>query len=296
MSPRRPVITRFAPTPSGEMHVGHVMAAWQARRLADAHGGGCVLRIEDIDPVRTRDPRVLAGLLEDLAWLGIAFDGEMMVQSRRMAVYAAALEKLHRLDLLYPCFCSRAEIRAEWERISHAPHTNEIFHYSGRCRRLLPDQVRELLANGVPHAWRIDMRRVQDLIGCPLWEDIHLGVRRCVPSECGDAVLSRKDIPTSYHLAVVVDDAAQGVTLVTRGDDLLSCTPLQRALQAVLGLPAPLYAHHPLLRDEQGRRLAKRDGARSVRSLREHGYSPAQIYAIIDRALLCDGICRMPAQ
>lgn len=294
MSLRHPVITRFAPTPGGEMHVGHVLAARQARRMADAHGGSCVLRIEDIDTVRTRDPRLLAGLLEDLAWLGITFDGETMVQSRRMEVYAAALEQLRRLDLLYPCFCSRAEIRAEWGRMTHAPHAHEIFRYSGHCRELLPDRVQALLAAGVPHAWRIDMRRVQDLIGCPLWEDIHVGVRRCVPSECGDAVLSRKDTPTSYHLAVVVDDAAQGVTLVTRGEDLLSCTPLQRALQAVLGLPTPLYAHHPLLRDGRGHRLAKRDNARSVRSLREHGYTPEQIFAEIDRALLNDGICRIP--
>lgn len=292
MSPLHPVITRFAPTPSGELHVGHVLAARQARRMADVHGGSCLLRIEDIDTTRTRNPQFLIDMLEDLAWLGLSFDGEMMVQSRRMNVYKAALEQLRSLNLLYPCFCTRAEIRAEWEAMSRAPHGRGFVPYSGRCRNLPPEQVQELLAGGVPHAWRINMRRVQDLIGCPLWEDINFGVHRCIPTECEDAVLARKDTPTSYHLAVVVDDAAQGITLVTRGEDLLPCTSLHCALQHILGLPTPLYAHHLLLRDEHGLRLAKRDGARSIRSLRALGFSPSQIFAAIDLAIRNSGIVK----
>ncbi len=290
MSLRHPVITRFAPTPSGALHVGHVLAAWQARRMADAHGGLCVLRIEDIDTERTRDPRWLASIYEDLEWLGIRFDGEVMVQSRRMGVYAEALGKLRSLGLLYPCFCSRAEIRAEWESMARAPHTGEHMRYSGHCRDLPEERVSELLEKGVPHAWRINMRRVEDLVGCPLWEDLRLGIRRCVPSTCEDAVLARKDTPTSYHLAVVVDDYAQRVSLVTRGADLLEFTPLQRALQAVLGLPTPVYAHHLLLRDARGKRLAKRDCVRSVRFLREQGMNPQQLLAALQCAVERGGV------
>lgn len=290
MSLHYPVVTRFAPTPSGELHVGHVLAAWQARRMADAHGGRCVLRIEDIDTERTRDPRWLAGIYEDMEWLGIRFDGEVMVQSHRMGVYAEALERLRELGLLYPCFCSRAEIRAEWESMTRAPHAGEYMRYSGHCRDLPAERVSELLEKGVPHAWRINMRRVEDLVGCPLWEDLRLGVRRCVPSACEDAVLARKDTPTSYHLAVVVDDSAQQVNLVTRGADLLEFTPLHRALQAVLGLPTPLYAHHLLLRDASGKRLAKRDRACSVRFCREQGMSPQQLLASLQRAVERGGV------
>ncbi len=290
MSLRHPVITRFAPTPSGELHVGHVLAAWQARRLADLHGGRCMLRIEDIDTQRTRNPQWIAGIYEDLKWLGIHFDGDVMVQSRRMEVYAAALEKLRNLGLLYPCFCTRAEIRAEWDSVARAPHTGEHRRYSGRCRNLPTDRVAELLQRGVPHAWRINMRRVEDIIGCPQWEDLRLGVRRCVPSACEDAILARKDTPTSYHLAVVVDDAAQLVNVVTRGADLLEFTPLQRALQAVLGLPAPIYAHHLLLRGKEGRRLTKRDGSCSVRSLRQRGVTPRELLAALKRAVELGGI------
>ncbi len=285
MSLRHPVVTRFAPTPSGELHVGHVFAAWRARQLADAHGGLCMLRIEDIDRERTRDPRWLASIYEDMQWLGIRFDGEVMVQSRRMGEYAAALEKLRRLGVLYPCFCSRADIRAEWAEMPRAPHAVRRMHYGGHCRGLSADQVAELMASGAPYAWRINMQYVEDMIGCPLWEDLRLGVRRCVPSECEDAVLARKDTPTSYHLAVVVDDAAQRVSLVTRGADLIECTPLQRALQVVLGLPMPLYAHHTLLRDASGKRLAKRDQACSVRSLRARGVSAQHVLTSVQRAV-----------
>lgn len=282
---QRPVITRFAPTPSGALHVGHLLAACEARRLADAHGGRCLLRIEDIDTARTRDPRWVELLYEDLAWMGLHFDGEPLVQSRRFGVYREALEQLRRLGVVYPCFCTRAEIRAQWEEAARAPHGPTGMLYPGTCRELPPDLVAQKLAAGIPCAWRVNMRRVQDLIGCPLWEDLRRGVQRCVPSACDDAVLARKDSPVSYHLAVVVDDAAQRVSLVTRGEDLFESTHIHRALQAVLGLPTPTYCHHALLRDAAGKRLAKRDGARSLATLRQAGFTPQAIRHTLQQAI-----------
>ena len=277
--------TRFAPSPSGPLHVGHVLAALEARRMADAHHGRCLLRIEDIDTVRTRNPEWVRLMHEDLAWLGLHFDGEVMVQSRRFGVYAAALAALREQGLLYPCFCTRAQIRARHEEIARAPHGMPDTRYPGTCRHLPADLVSERLAAGVPCAWRLNMQRVQDAIGCPLWEDLRRGTQRCVPSACDDAVLARKDAPVAYHLAVVTDDAAQGVTLVTRGEDLFEATHIHRALQGVLGLPVPQYCHHILLRDAAGKRLAKRDGARSVASLRASGMSPQQVIDSLHRAM-----------
>ncbi len=286
---RHELVTRFAPSPSGAMHVGHLLAALQARQLADAHGGRCLLRIEDIDP-RCHDPRWTQLLHEDLAWLGLSFDGEVMVQSQRFALYAEVLSQLRRMGLLYPGFCSRTEIRAQVAELGRAPHATLGYLYPGTCRHLPPELVEERLARGDAHAWRLDMERVQDLIGCPLWHDLRRGTQRCVPTAYGDVVLARKELPTSYHLAVVVDDAAQGVTHVTRGEDLFSSTHIHRALQGVLGLPVPLYCHHGLLRDNEGKRLAKRDGARSLASLRAEGYTPARLMESLQRALDRGGV------
>ncbi len=286
---RQQLVTRFAPSPSGPMHVGHLLAALRARQLADAHGGRCLLRIEDID-ARCLDPKWTTLLREDLAWLGLAFDGEVMVQSRRFDVYAGVLERLRREGLLYPCFCTRTEIRAQVAEMGRAPHATLGYLYPGTCRSLPPDLVAERLARGDAHAWRLDMQRVQDLIGCPLWHDLHRGTQRCVPTRYGDVVLARKELPASYHLAVVVDDAAQGVTHVTRGEDLFDSTHIHRALQAVLGLPVPQYGHHGLLRDNEGKRLAKRDGARSLASLRAEGYTPARLMESLQRALDRGGV------
>ncbi len=283
------VVTRFAPSPSGAMHVGHLLAALQARRLADAHGGRCLLRIEDIDP-RCLDPRWTALLHEDLAWLGLAFDGEVLVQSRRFGVYAEVLERLRRMGLLYPCFCTRTEIRAQVAELGRAPHATLGYLYPGTCRRLPAEVVEERLARGDSHAWRLDMQRVEDLLGCPLWHDLRRGTQRCVPTRYGDVVLARKELPSSYHLAVVVDDAAQGVTHVTRGEALCESTHIPRALQGVLGLPVPLYCHHGLLRDNNGKRLAKRDGARSLASLRAEGYTPERLLESLRQALAKGGI------
>ncbi|MDO5451251.1 MAG: tRNA glutamyl-Q(34) synthetase GluQRS [Akkermansia sp.] len=283
------VVTRFAPSPSGPMHVGHLLAALEARRLADALGGSCVLRVEDID-ARAQKPEWLALMYEDLAWLGLRFDGEVMVQTQRFGVYAAALEKLRGIGLLYPCFCTRTEIRAHVLESGRAPHATLGYLYPGTCKYLPPDEVQARLAAGQEHSWRLDMERVLDLVGCPEWHDSYRGTQRCVPTEYGDVVLARKEFPTSYHLAVVVDDAAQGVTDVTRGEDLFDATHIHRALQAVLGLPVPRYHHHTLLRDNAGKRLAKRDGARSLQSLRQSGFSPAQVMESLAAALKNGGI------
>lgn len=289
MSSRPLVITRFAPSPSGPLHVGHLLAALQARRLADAHGGRCLLRIEDIDQ-RAQHPEYLELLYADLDWLGLRFDGEPMVQTLRFGVYEAVLKELRRMGVLYPCFCTRSEIKAQLAEMGRAPHATLGYLYPGTCRHLPADEVERRLAAGLPHSWRLDMQRVQDLIGCPTWHDMHRGTQRCVPTAYGDVVLARKDFPASYHLAVVIDDAAQGVTHVTRGEDLFESTHIHRALQGVLGLPVPQYCHHALLRDNAGKRLAKRDGARSLASLREAGYSPRQVLDSLQTALLRGGV------
>ncbi len=286
------VVTRFAPSPSGPLHVGHLLAALQARRLADVHGGSCLLRVEDIDQ-RAQHQEYLDLMYEDLEWLGLYFDGEVMVQTQRFGTYQAVLDRLREMGLLYPCFCTRSEIKAQLAELGRAPHATLGYLYPGTCRRLSDDAMAERLASGIPHCWRLDMQRVQDLIGCPTWHDMRRGTQRCVPTVYGDVVLARKDFPASYHLAVVVDDAAQGVTHVTRGEDLFESTHIHRALQAVLGLPVPLYCHHSLLRDNEGKRLAKRDGARSIASLREAGYTPQQVRDSLQQALQRGGIWRV---
>ena len=286
------VVTRFAPSPSGPLHVGHLLAALQARRLADVHGGSCLLRVEDIDQ-RAQHQEYLDLMYEDLEWLGLHFDGEVMVQTQRFGVYQAVLDQLRLMGLLYPCFCTRSEIKAQLAELGRAPHATLGYLYPGTCRRLSDDAVEERLVSGMPHCWRLDMQRVQDLIGCPTWHDMYRGTQRCVPSAYGDVVLARKDFPASYHLAVVVDDAAQGVTHVTRGEDLFESTHIHRALQAVLGLRVPQYCHHSLLRDNEGKRLAKRDGARSIASLREAGYTPQQVRDSLQQALQRGGIWRV---
>lgn len=283
------VVTRFAPSPSGPLHVGHLLAALQARRLADAHGGCCLLRVEDIDQ-RAQHPEYLELMYEDLRWLGLHFDGPVMVQTRRFGLYRRVLEWLRGMGLLYPCFCSRSEIKAQLVELGRAPHATLGYLYPGTCRHLSDAEAAEKIAAGLPHCWRLDMQRVQDLIGCPTWHDMRRGTQRCVPSAYGDVVLARKDFPASYHLAVVVDDAAQGVTHVTRGEDLFESTHIHRALQGILGLPVPQYCHHSLLRDNAGKRLAKRDGARSIASLRAAGFSPAQVLESLQLALQHGGI------
>ena len=221
------------------------------------------MRIEDLDPGRCR-PEFVEGIWEDLEWLGLAADAEPIVQSRRTALYAEALERLKADHLVYPCFCTRADIAASLT----APHGDAGSGYPGTCRGLPDDPERR--AN-TPHSWRLDAEKAIALAGLPSWTEEDGTRFDSKREDIGDAILARKDAPSSYHLACVVDDAETGVTLVVRGEDLRPSTPTQRLLQNLLGLPAPTYLHHLLVTHEDGRRLAKRDLAPTLEVLREDG-------------------------
>lgn len=272
------IVTRFAPSPTGLLHLGHALAAI----IAHESGDDFLLRIEDIDKGRSRD-KFIQAIFYDLKWLGLSWDEPTLRQSTRMGAYAEALSRLKAQNLLYPCFCTRAEIAAEIARIGDAPHFGpgpEGPLYPGTCRALSPEEGARRIAAGENHALRLDAARAAALVG-PL-SFLEHGRRQVVdPLLFGDIVIARKDMPTSYHLAVVVDDAFQHVTLVTRGEDLLPATHIQRLLQALLKLPEPAYAHHPLVLDETGKKFSKRDGAVSLESLREAGATPADIRARI---------------
>ncbi len=273
---RATVVTRFAPSPTGFLHLGHGFSAFVAWRRAREEGGRFLLRIEDIDPDRCR-PAYAASALDDLRWLGLDWDGPVLRQSARLDLYRACLAGLARRGLVYPCFCSRAEIRREVAAAAGAPHGPDGAPlYPGTCRRLGADERAARVVAGAPHAWRLDMARA--LEGAPplSFFDEGQGEVRAAPARFGDVVLGRRDAPASYHLCVTHDDAAQGVTLVTRGDDLLPATHLHRLLQHLMGWPVPRYAHHALLRDATGARLAKRDGAARLRAC---GQTPAEILA-----------------
>ncbi len=261
--------TRFAPSPTGLLHLGHAYAAWEAERAARVMDGRFSVRLEDIDGPRCR-PEFEAAIFEDLAWLGLHWEPAVWRQSARLAAYRSALARLQEQQLLYPCFCTRQEISASIT----APQGPEGPLYPGACRALSTGQREEWLAGGKPFAWRLDVARAQRQTGPLAWEDLRQGKMIARPELLGDVVLARKDIATSYHLAVTVDDAAQEISLVTRGEDLLPSTHIHRLLQALLGLPVPQWCHHRLICDEAGQRLAKRDHARSLRSLREEGWSP----------------------
>jgi glutamyl-Q tRNA(Asp) synthetase len=275
------IVTRFAPSPTGFLHLGHARAALVAWRAAREAGGRFLLRIEDIDPTRCR-PDFAEAILEDLAWLGLDWDGAVRVQSRHLADYRAALQALQARGLLYPCFCTRADIAREVAASASAPHGPDGPLYPGTCRRLDPGLRAARVAAGEPHALRLDMAAALAGLTAPLSFAEHGERRACDPARFGDAVLARKDIPASYHLCVTHDDALQGVTLVTRGEDLLPATDLHRLLQQVMGWPEPAYAHHGLLTDAAGRRLAKRDRAATLRDLRAAGVSPAEVLALAD--------------
>ncbi len=268
------VISRFAPSPTGYLHLGHAYSAWLGRRRA----GIWRLRLEDIDGARCREEYATA-ILEDLAWLGLAWDGEVRVQSRHFPDYAAALGRLRERGLLYPCFCSRADIA----RAQSAPHAAEGL-YPGTCKRLGAGGRALRLAAGEPFALRLDMERARRSVTRPLrFFEEGEGWTEAWPERHGDAVLARKDTPTSYHLCAVHDDALQGVSHVIRGEDLRPATHLHVLLQALLGYETPVYIHHRLLTGPDGRRLAKRDQAQTLRGLREAGVQPAEIRTGLER-------------
>jgi glutamyl-Q tRNA(Asp) synthetase len=291
-TPPQHVVTRFAPSPTGRLHVGHGWSALLALDMARAAGGAFRLRIEDIDGTRSR-PEHVAGIIEDLRWLGVKWDGEIVFQSQRLATYDAALARLRNMGLLYPCFCTRADIQASLA----APHEPEGALYPGTCRALDPAIAARRIAAGEAHAWRIDMGKAVAKAGMLSWtmlslparfelvENSHLGFStnsnrtevKADPLAHGDVVLARKDAPASYHLSCTLDDAAMGVTHVLRGDDLRGATDIHRLLQALLDLPSPAYLHHPLLVGPDGRRLAKRDGSIALADLRAQGADPVAL-------------------
>lgn len=293
---KAPLVTRFAPSPTGHLHLGHAAAALWAWSAARAGGGRFLLRIEDIDRQRCRASFEL-DLLEDLAWLGLNWEQPVRRQSEHFATYQQALHRLQALGVVYPCFCSRKDIAAEIAEAGRAPHAvapsgrvgandpagannqdhGSFTRYPGLCRTLAPARRDALLRAGRPYALRLDVARALARTGPLSWYDQGAGVQGVDSASLGDVVLARRDTPTSYHLSVTVDDALQGVTLVTRGLDLFAATPIHRLLQALLDLPTPTYHHHPLVTDAQGRRLSKRDGAVTLRALRAAGHTPAEI-------------------
>ena len=275
------VVTRFAPSPTGYLHLGHVRSASEGLRAARAAGGRFLLRIEDIDRGRCREEYV-AAIREDLAWLGLDWDGPVRRQSAHFADYQAALDRLAGEGLLYPCFCTRRDIAAEIARSGAAPQGGAGAPYPGTCRRLAAAERARRMEAGRDYALRLDVGAAMARAGALQWTELAAAGeerRAARPDLLGDAVLARKEFPASYHLAVTIDDAIQGVTLVTRGADLAAATHIHRLLQALLGLPTPRYRHHALLTDAAGRRLAKREGALSVRAMRAAGMTPAEVLA-----------------
>ena len=268
------VVTRFAPSPTGRLHIGHGWSALLAMDFARANGGLFRLRIEDIDGTRSR-PEHVAGIIEDLNWLGVAWYGDIVFQSQRLDHYDAALERLRQMGLLYPCFCTRADIAAS----ASAPHGPEGPVYPGTCRGLPQAERDRRIARGEPHAWRLDMAKAVLVTGELHWASNDQRMIEAMPEIAGDVVLARKDAPASYHLSCTLDDAAMGITHVLRGEDLFAATHVHRLLQALLDLPTPVYCHHPLLVGADGRRLAKRDGSIALADLRAQGADPATLAA-----------------
>jgi glutamyl-Q tRNA(Asp) synthetase len=258
------------------MHLGHVYAAWYASVRAGSQGR-FLLRIEDIDASRCRE-NFAAGFIEDLTWLGFSPMGEIRVQSRHLPEYAAALDFLRDEKLLYPCFCSRADIAREVAAAAGAPHAPDGgLVYLGICRGLDRSLAAERIAAGEPHAWRLNMAQARARLGNLTFYEEQVGALPCEPERFGDVVLGRRDAPCSYHLCVTHDDAAQGVTLVTRGQDLQAATSVHRVLQGVFGWAVPRYAHHLLVLGGDGQRLSKRNGATSIAQLRQQGLTPEAV-------------------
>jgi len=269
-------VTRFAPSPTGYLHLGHAFAAAEAAKA----GTRFLLRIEDLDRGRARDEFVTA-IFEDLRWLGLKWEQPVLRQSARMDAYRDALTRLQKEELLYPCFCSRTGIEEEIARAAQAPHSDGLEGpdgpvYPGTCQHLAYKDVVARIAAGAVYSLRLDVAKAAKRAG-PLTFREHDAIVEVDPSRFGDLILARKDVPASYHLAVVVDDAFQGVDLVTRGEDLLPAAHVQRLLQKLLGLPEPAYAHHRLILDDQGRKFSKRDQAVTLGALRQSGAEPAEI-------------------
>ena len=266
--------TRFAPSPTGYLHLGHAFSAMFASQTAAQLGGKMLLRIEDIDRARCR-PEFESAISDNLTWLGLTWPMPARRQSEHLADYAAALNQLDEAGLLYPCFCTRAEIKAEIAESPSAPHGPDGPIYPGICLGITPAEAAFRKTRGESFALRLNMTEALKHAGADLaFEDATQGLINADPAKFGDVILARKETPTSYHLAVTVDDHTQGITCVTRGDDLFEATHIHRLLQQLLNYETPRYAHHPLIQDAEGRRLAKRTQATSLNELRRRGLTP----------------------
>ena len=255
--------TRFAPSPTGKLHLGHAFSAATGHACARETGGIFRLRIEDLDQTRCR-PNFVEGIYEDLLWLGLSWDPAVLVQSQRIAEYEAALDALKSLGLVFACFCTRSDIAQSLT----APHGDAATSYPGTCRDL-PDNPERRAST--PHCWRLNSAKALAMTTLPTWLETDGSRHRSRAHQIGDAILARKDTPASYHLSCVVDDETSGVNLVVRGADLRASTPVQRLLQELLGFREPVYLHHPLVTHEDGRRLSKRDLAPTLAAMREAG-------------------------
>ena len=274
------IVSRFAPSPTGRLHLGHAYSAVLGHERARQENGRFLVRIEDLDQTRSRREFV-EGIYEDLRWLGLEWDEPLLVQSERGGVYAAALERLRAKGLVYPCFCTRADIAAALE----APHGPATGHYPGTCRDLPDDPQRR---DAQPHSWRLDAAKALACTGFPSWGE---GGQTFTsnPEDFDDAILARKDAPAAYHLACVADDADSGVTLVVRAADLRSSTPIQRLLQDLLALPQPAYLHHEIVTHLDGRRLAKRDLAPTLAAMRKAGVDGRELAHRLKDGMLPSG-------
>lgn len=284
------IITRFAPSPTGLLHLGHSWSALVAHDLARSSGGTFHLRVDDIDAGRSRQDRRDA-IDTDLAWLGLIPDGHAWVQSDHLDSYAQALERLKQMGLVYPCYCTRAEISAEVAASAQAPHGANGICYPGTCRPTASMPRRAGVDRDRPHAWRLNMAAAVAAAGSLSWQDENDTARVARPHLHGDVVLARRDAASAYHLASTIDDAAMGITHVVRGADLLAATDIHRLLQALLDLPTPVYHHHRLVGTSAGRRLAKRDDAASLAAMRDSGVDPAALVAAMRDGRLPEGYC-----
>jgi glutamyl-Q tRNA(Asp) synthetase len=277
------IITRFAPSPTGPLHLGSAYAAWFAWNAAKEAGGRFLLRIEDLDQGRAR-PEFEAAILDDLRWLGLDWDGPIIRQSDRSAAYQSALDHLSAEGLTYPCFCTRRAIADEIANAGAAPHGPDGPIYPGTCRTIPKVDAAARIHDGEAYAVRLDTAAAIARTGAIRWREGSNAIT-AVPLQFGDIVLSRKDAPASYHLAVVIDDAASGVTLVTRGSDLKPATDIQALLQRLLGLPTPAYRHHHLVLSADRQRLAKRAKSASIAERREAGETPDMVLEAAKRQL-----------
>ena len=288
-----PPVFRFAPSPTGLLHLGHAFSALYAFNAARAAGGKFLLRIEDIDHTRCRSEYV-SQIFDDLSWLGLKWDEPVRHQSRHMADYAAALEKLEALGVTYRCLASRNEIRAEVERTTGLDAARRdpdgALIYPGMYRHMDAVKFNRLMVPGKAACIRLDMARAINLAGKTLtFQEKGSGPQGergevvCRPEAWGDVIIARKETPTSYHLSVVVDDAVQGISEVTRGQDVFHATSIHRLLQTLLQLPEPVYNHHRLIRDDSGRRLSKSAADKSLKALREEGFGPEELLHLVQK-------------